>query len=729
MPIFNKLGKAKPQDLLTKQVENIRSFLQSNRSVNKTVSGYAIGAESLDDSKLNDLSTAVQSLKLGMENLAREFGYVDVSPLDGKQSLGMEALASQMDAAVAGGILAGDPQMFLGMKIQVPTVPQGHKGKVVTSGFGIEDMVSNRMIGVEAYDERDNRDAAVYSIAYNMNASRQDDFGEAFFPTIVVTPDNVGFAITARLIQVYNDFTRDLSGDLANYNKQNIIRALEDPTILKNEMTRIIPVVRAQNTAKFVASTLVGTTNMNLEGEVIPTAPLAAGVELDLLAMSQTDALLEKGTMDTTDSIDPGSLKLQNIYIKVGADVLKISTENLPLSSFNFSVQDNYRIMALDFQSDSVILSADTTNADGSALQALGAIKTNQYSVRIKVAANGKINTERGDTHIYGPAPTVYMIVDSNGNNLDLGSGAAKTIVDAFAGASVIGYDVYAYRTNANRRQRGQLIDTTYYSQVYNVPLRSPITAIHPVTTDGQTDSSDLNSLITATRIRTSNQAVGALINAQATLKPYKDVPDAAGVWPDVLGVGRFYVKPTYYEENIDMLQVVDSLKSSERRVDIQEALVNKLRVAAYNGYRDTQYKAAAEALAGGVARTPEVIIGTDPVIARWLNVTGDLRTLGGEFDCRLVTTLDRRVKGKIFLTFGVFDESRNTAPNPLNFGNMAWSPEVTVVLPISRGGQVSKETAVQPRFLHIVNLPFLAVFNVSNLDQVTDKVTLNVSK
>lgn len=728
MPIFDKKLAAKPVETgLEKQLTMLRGYLKGQKYNGAKATAFAVGTESLDDSKVSELRNSVETLKQGLEQLMMENG---IAPKVGDREfrLGTEALASQVEAAVAGGIISGDPKYFMTQKVTYASLPQGAKGVVMNANYGTEDF-SDVRLGTEAYDERDNRDAAVYTIAYNMNASRQDDFGETFFPTIVVTPDNVGFAVTARLLQVFDDFSRNLSGDLAEYNKRNIIRAIADPTILKNEMTRIIPVARAQNVAKFVPASLVPVSNYNLEGESIPSAPLAAGVELDLLALSQTDALLAKGTMDVTDSIDPGSLRLLALYIKVGKDILKVNTDNLPLSTFNFSVQDNYRQSVLDFQTDSVVLNASTTNADGSPLQDLAGIKTGNLSVRLKVAANGKVNTERGDTKIYGPAPTVYEIVDSNGNQLALDSAAAAPIVAAFAGATVFGYDLYAYRTNANRRQRGQLIDTTYYTQVYNVPLRSPITAIHPVTTDGQTDSSDLNSLITATRIRTSNQAVGALVNAEQTLRLYANVKDSTGLWPDVLGVGRFYVQPTYFEETIDMTKVVDSLTSNERKADIQEALVNKLRDYAYRMYTVSQYKAASEALAGGVARVPQVIIGTDPVLARWLTVTGDLRTLGGEFECRVVSTLDNRVQGKIYAAFGVFDETRNTVPNPLNFGNMAWSPEVTVVLPISRNGQVSKETAVQPRFLHIVNCPILTVLTVTNLEAVLNKVTVNVSQ
>jgi hypothetical protein len=123
----------------------------------------------------------------------------------------------------------------------------------------------------------------------------------------------------------------------------------------------------------------------------------------------------------------------------------------------------------------------------------------------------------------------------------------------------------------------------------------------------------------------------------------------------------------------------------------------------------------------------PTVIVGTDPVIYNYIMVDGDLRTLGDTFDIKVVSTLDKRVTGKIFVTFSVFDSSRNTSVNPLSFGNLLYSPEITVNLPsVSRDGQVSRELIVAPRYLHINNLPVLTVLNVTGLPDTVNKVSVN---
>jgi hypothetical protein len=437
----------------------------------------------------------------------------------------------------------------------MPAIAAENMSIVNMTGLGMDDVVGVRP-SFEAYDERENRNAAVYSIAYNMQAARQDEFGETFFPTIVVTPDNVGFGVTVRLMMVYNGLHRQISGALDNYNKKNIIRAIADYTLLKNEMTRLIPVHRPESEAMFVDSALVAPYNLNLEGETIPTAPLAVGKSLSLLGISQTDTLLASGLMDITDSIDP-AIRLSTVYVSVddGAghtDVLKFMTNELPLATFAYAQQNNYRIMYLNFSTTSVLVNKDTKNFDGSALAALGGVKSGDLIVRLKLVLSGQVNIELGDCAVYGNDVSIHSVSDAAGNQLDLKSGVGKTLADLFAnGGKVIGYELQAYRTNINRRQRGQLIDTTYYTQLYNVQMRSPITAIHPMTMDGQSDAGDLASLITATRIRTSNMAVGALINTANILRTYIDARDGNNTPPDVLGVGRFYVLPKFSEETL----------------------------------------------------------------------------------------------------------------------------------------------------------------------------------
>jgi hypothetical protein len=220
-----------------------------------------------------------------------------------------------------------------------------------------------------------------------------------------------------------------------------------------------------------------------------------------------------------------------------------------------------------------------------------------------------------------------------------------------------------------------EISDTVDITQTYNIPLRS--------------------DYIDTCEYR-SKEAVTALLNVASTLGSYVDSRDMVGEGPDVLGIGRYFVRPTFFAESLDIIQIVDSTKTSDRIADMQATLVNKIRDYAFRMYRDSGFKAAYDALSGGISPVPTVVIGTDPVLARYLTITGELRTLGSEFDVRLVSTLDNRVSGKIFISFGIFNEERNTTPHPLNFGNM-----------------VLVQNSTYPRFSFVNHCPVLTVLQI----------------
>src|ERR1019366_4385855 len=171
---------------------------------------------------------------------------------------------------------------------------------------------------------------------------------------------------------------------------------------------------------------------------------------------------------------------------------------------------------------------------------------------------------------------SVVSVTDNTGAVLDLTTGNGLIIANLFAGASVIGYDLDARRTNLNRGMRGQLLDTTFYNQVYAVPLRSPITVPRPLTLGDANDSTDLAALITATHIRTSNAAVAELLQVESYLAEYVVAGQPLGTpAPEILGVSRFLVQPFYEHDNFDVSTSIDSLKSQDRAADIQAVIVN----------------------------------------------------------------------------------------------------------------------------------------------------------
>ena len=85
--------------------------------------------------------------------------------------------------------------------------------------------------------------------------------------------------------------------------KKNIIRAVSDPSILRKEQTRVVPVVRPQSADKFVAPTVVAPISIDHEGVAVQTAPILAGKKFNLIALGQHDQLPEMGISPPAASI------------------------------------------------------------------------------------------------------------------------------------------------------------------------------------------------------------------------------------------------------------------------------------------------------------------------------------------------------------------------------------------------------------------------------------------
>lgn len=700
-----KTGRQEDTSYTGKVLSAVRTVLNDVKSTTSLVEvSRNLGLESMNDGMIGQLNTALQTIEQRTASMVARLGIEGIS-------------TQQQTSMVAAAIASADLRTFAGRGLSMEAI-EGAKG--VVGSAVMSDAFANRLPAMEAYDESNNRDSVVYTVAYNFLAAKQNDFGEAFYPTHVVSNDNVGVTVSLRLIQVYDDIKRNVNGALARFNRKNIVKALIDSTILKNEMTRVVPVVRPASLANFVDPALVPAAAVVLEGESINTAPLKVGVEMDIIGLSQTDTLLAAGIMDRTDGLDR-SINLQNVYIQVGADVLSYNVSNLATSNFLAQPQENYKRHALNFNSHSLVVNKSKKRADNTNLVELADVVTEDLILQLKINMTGTVNIEEGGLVVYGNSVKIEKAFDANGVELALTHAKVAPLVTKFNTAVIFGYTLKAYRNNLNKRQRGQLLDTTYQNQTWTLPLRSPVSVIRPPNADSQTDSGDLASLVAATFVRTSNEAVTTLLETAALLKEFVDSRVPTSLAPDLFGVARELVEPTYIGETLDVNAVINSVSSHEKAADIQAVLAQKIRDIGSRLYRDSGFQAVVETKVAGIDGEPTIIVGTDPMTARYLMVDGDTRLTGPTFNYKVVTTSDERMQGKLVIALGYPDQTEGTL-NPIHFGYMLWSPEATIVIPQARGDQISKELTVMPRFRHITNVPVMGMVEVKNIPDVVSK-------
>ena len=249
-----------------------------------------------------------------------------------------------------------------------------------------------------------------------------------------------------------------------------------------------------------------------------------------------------------------------------------------------------------------------------------------------------------------------------------------------------------------------------------------------PVGQNGENDAADFETLVTVTRFRLAGDSVTAIFDAVDRIRDYTLIPFNNEDAPSGLGAGRFHVKPFLAElvgaEALDALAMSLTLDSQDAAKNVAAAIINKLRDIAFSMYIHSEYESAKMAL--GYTGETTVVIATDPYIRRYLQLDGELRTLSEKFNVKVVDTLDKRFRGKIFMTFVVMDGSRNEVPNILNWGNLIWAPEVVHHASVPRGESMSRETIVQPRYRFVNHLPIATLLTFNNVPNVLRKLNIN---
>jgi len=704
---------------LATAVGALRSTIDSQGTdlSSRQITQQVISMESLDAASLGELTRTADMLKGEIKNA------LSVSMESDDE--GEELTDAQLEAGAIAAMAAGAPAEYADIALRSAPAEGGERLEVATSGAaGSVDV--RETPSLEAFDERELAKFIPYSIAFNVKASRQDSFSEMFYPTTVVSPDQGGYEVHLRRTLVHNAIQHQSSGNRSDWQRKNLVHAAIDATILADESTALIPTVLANgsNADKFVPEALVAPTTRRIGNVDVVTAPLLIGQQVDLLGLSSHPGLLGAGFIDHTDAID-AAISLEKLYVQldegdaansVAPTIVRFNTLRLARAGFVKSVEGDGREMALAFRTQDLVLDKNTTDVAGVAPAVLQAVRDANYTVRLSVNVTGTVNVQLGNAELFASKVNVASIVDEDGNEISLASGAGRTIAQALTATSqVLGYDLKAARTNSNRRTRGLLLDHNDQVFRYTIPLGAPISAPSPA--GSNRDARDLESLIDAVRVRNTNNAVTRLLNYISTLKEYVGGVQRKGCLPSVEGVGGFLVNPFFEDIEIDMDKEISSIRDIDRAADVNALLVNAIRDVSYRMYRASGFQPALNASSNG-SNQPKLLIGTDVLLQRHLMVTGDSRTFGIAFaSYQIESTFDSRMDDTIVIA--LTRDGQCEAGDPLQWGVHAWIPELASSMMVARDGGTYPEAMVQPRNLHVNNVPVAARIKVKNLDKV----------
>ena len=598
-----------------------------------------------------------------------------------------------------------------------------------------DDVVEATDLSREAFDGMQTHNALYFSVAYNLLASRQDEFGEAFFPTIVIDPLQSGLVVENTFAVLMNpNITRTARNDKAKYNKVNIVKIMYDNSVLTLDKNKCIPVYK--NDGSLDDLFLKDFKSVNKEtGEDIVTAPLKVGEKISMLGISQTESMLAKGEMDNTDALDR-SIQLRRVYYtingKKAGDQDAVETFFFDASAFAYNnfvaaPQGHGKDMVLNFSTAALEINVDTIKtANGTASEIFTALNQPGIKIKVEVRLSGSANTEYGDVEIYGNTMNIVEVRNATGDILPSDDQIVTNVKKFLAKLDIVGYTLDAYRTNSNLRTMGHLITIDRYKQEYQIKLRSGMNMMAPINneTGRDNDIDYLNTQIQTTQLRTSADAVLTLTRYAEFLR--NSISSGVAKDLETSGIGRFSVHPYYKNISLNLSDYVDSLKSVDRLEDIRSAILNKINDEVVQMDINSNYGAAHRVANNNIPTVKTIIIGTDPRIKHYLAGKEDRIKLSSEVEAIVVSTYNYDIAGKIFVTYGVFNNERNTVVNPLNFGNLVWAPTIATDVIRTVSNSTRRDLMTMPRYSHIVNLPILLEFNVSDIENVIGKVTIN---
>ena len=386
---------------------------------------------------------------------------------------------TQYDAALAAASLVAlamrDPKSanaYQKAALSTAVSSQGATGGIMEASgnptFGYMNAV-DKQVSLEAFDARNLEELRAFSVIFAFSAAIQDEFGEAFFQTITLSPDSTGLEVSQRRTMVQQEIRHPLTGEHVEWKQRNLLDAISDPTIVTNEATRIYPQVlvgNAKSEQHFVANTLIApVAALGANGAKIKVAPLKAGAKINLLGAGANERT--NGQPDQTDAIDH-RVTVEGIYLRIktaaGESIVRFDTRSFAQNGFNKSLEGRERRIVLDFPTKILTVNAQTvdyvTKAPATALGFLGTAPYEDVSISLGGHFTGEGSLQFGNITVNGAQVGVEgaRVVrgphdyDNITDETTLGDLKAQ-----FQEVEFLGYDVKSFYANTNKRFLGLL--------------------------------------------------------------------------------------------------------------------------------------------------------------------------------------------------------------------------------------------------------------------------------
>lgn len=600
------------------------------------------------------------------------------------------------------------------------------------------DAEQDLALAMESFDEKQLNQFLNFSIIYNVLAKRQDEANALLYKPLTVTPDDTGYRVSIRVEKVWNGKEHDPSESGPSvFEKRNLIDALVHPEVLETNATSVIPYYQKSvsggidNSEAFVVVPgKVEPETVLLEDVPVKTAFLKVNAPHNLLKLSSHPSLIAAELMNEKDSLD-SKTSIAELLLKVNEDYVRVNVENLYTTNFYKTPEGHHREMFLNMHTSAYRVKGSAKTFDGKNDVALFKEADDAgYRINLLFRLTGSLNVETANIDISAMGVRIASVT-KNGKRLPTQGQARKddSTLDALltkfeTNVSIVGYRVDSRRTNYNMRTRGRLIDSVEHTEQCLIPLRAPISLNKPIL-GGDKEYPDVAALVNATRIQANNDGIATLVNTARILENITDREDfdLSLDRESFPGIGRWFIEPCFLKAQWHLPTMINSVQSGNRLEDIQGAVSTALNELVGRILKKTNYIPVVEQLTGGNPGKVKVAMVTDYRLPQYIMVKGDTRLFGGKVDYEIASTPNKLVSNKIYLT--LIRENSEEGPDPFSFGTFLWMPELIVSQTITRLTSTYNTHFVQPRYMHVVNVPILAEIEITGIEEVTNESTV----
>lgn len=596
----------------------------------------------------------------------------------------------------------------------------------------------------EQFDNTPNRDVVINTATFNSAMTRQDPVIAMNYPMVVVPPTDYGLGWSLPILYMMKDTSHSANGKPTDFGRVNLINAEVDAQILKSNSTEIIPIYRRSTPGNpdtdtfnffpaFISDPTTGTRDIyKIDGVDNETGPVLNDTDYNLLGLGQTALQLStKGKNNYSDAIDP-SVRLDTLVFEIAnnnvTEVIYMDMGAYPGSDFVPAQQaTSTRLMQINFATDAMPFTKGMATRAGVPSTIMDLLST--YTVYLSIEVNGSIRLDDGITKIRPIINGVRFIRDAKNVSVSLTDPAVAALVTFFNDRSKVKCTSHKLRThtvNNNRRDRGPLIDNQSVQFWYSIPTLSPMSRVRPINQSDSQDGEYVADLVSSIRKQATNRGIDALLENCELIKQLHKAGnpvtlDSRNVFSPIM----LSLNVAYYEKEVVLPNVLDSLDSSHRIEDMQSVLMNTFREGATILRTTSLLHAIYGNFYDGKPPKPVVMLTVPPRLETYLTITGDNRYLGDTFDYRIESTPDNRFwdatkdECLALLTFGNQDAFTSGRPHPLHNGFTAWRPEAVLTLPNIRDNRNVFEITVCPTYRYVQTLGIMGKFIIKGINQV----------